>query len=75
MGLKKLLIKEKTRVLTMLENVVPVIRWAANLHVSIQTIYDQNGRQQGFHLALHYLKSGNWSQEEDHSEDRCTYTT
>ena len=59
MGRKKLLIEEKTRVLTMLENGVPVIRLAANLHVSRhcrQAIYDQNGRQQGFHLALHHLE-------------------
>ena len=56
MGLKKVLIKEKTRVLTKLENGVPVIRLAANLHVSRQAIYDQNGRQQGFHLALHHLE-------------------
>ena len=34
MGRKKLLIEEKTRVLTMLKNGVPVIRLAANLHVS-----------------------------------------
>ena len=45
MGRKKLLIEEKTRVLTMLENGVPVIRVAANLHVSRQAIYDQNGPQ------------------------------
>ena len=51
MGREKLSIEEKTRVLTMLENGVPVIRVAANLHVSRQAIYDQNGRQQGFHLA------------------------
>ena len=56
MGRKKLLIEEKTRVLTMLENGVPVIRVAANLHVSRQAIYDQNGRQQDFHLALHHLE-------------------
>ena len=54
MGRKKLLIEEKTRVLTMLKNGVPVIRLAANLHVSRQAIYDQNGRQQDFHLALHH---------------------
>ena len=54
MGRKKLLIEEKTRVLTMLENGVPVIRVAANLHVSRQAIYDQNERQQDFHLALHH---------------------
>ena len=45
MGRKKLLIEEKTRVLTMLENGVPVIRLAVNLHVSRQAIYDQNERQ------------------------------
>ena len=56
MGGKKLLIEEKIRVLTMLKNGVPVIRLAANLHVSRQAIYDQNGRQQGFHLALHHLE-------------------
>ena len=56
MGRKKLLIEEKTRVLTMLENRVFVIRVAANLHVSRQAIYDQNGRQQGFHLTLHHLE-------------------
>ena len=56
MGQKKLSIEEKTRVLTMLENGVPVIRVAANLHVSRQAIYDQNGRQKGFHLALHHLE-------------------
>ena len=56
MGRKKFLIEEKTRVLTMLENGVPVIRLAANLHVSRQAIYDQNGQQQGFHLALHHLE-------------------
>ena len=43
MGRNKILIEEKTRVLTMLENGVPVIRVAANLHVSRQAIYDQNG--------------------------------
>ena len=52
MGPKKLLIEEKTRVLTIFENGVLVIRVAANLHVSRQAIYDQNGRQQDFHLAL-----------------------
>ena len=56
MGRKKLLIEEKTRVLTMLENRVPVIRLAANLHVSGQALYDQNGRQQDFHLALHHIE-------------------
>ena len=56
MGRKKLLIEEKTRVLTMLENGVPVIRFAANLHVSRQAAYDQNGRQQDFHLTLHHLE-------------------
>ena len=56
MSRKKLLFEEKTRVLTMLENGVPVIRVAANLHVSRQAIYDHNGRQQGFHLALHHLE-------------------
>ena len=59
MGRKKrlsLLIEEKTCVLTMLENGVPVIRLAANLHVSRQAIYDQNGRQQDFHVALHHLE-------------------
>ena len=54
MGRKKILVEEKTRVLTMLEN--PVIRLAANLHLSRQAIYDQNGRQQDFHLALHHLE-------------------
>ena len=56
MGRKKLLIEEKTRVLTMLENRVSVIRVVANLHVSRQAIYDQNGRQQDFHLAQHHLE-------------------
>ena len=56
MGRKKLLIEEKTRVMTMFENRVPVIRLAANLHVSRQAIYDQNRRQQGFHLSLHNLE-------------------
>ena len=56
MGRKKLLIEEMTRVLTMLENGVPVIRVAANLHVSRPAISDQNGRQQDFHLALHHLE-------------------
>ena len=56
MGRKKLLIEEKTRVLTIFENGVPVIRVAANLHVSRQAIYDQNGRQKDFHLALHHLE-------------------
>ena len=56
MGRKKLSIKEKTRVFTMLDNGVPVIRLAANLHVSRQAMYDQNGRQQGFHPALHHLE-------------------
>ena len=56
MGPKKLLIKEKIRVLTMLENGVPVIRLFANLDVSRQAMYDQNGRQQGFRLALHHLE-------------------
>ena len=56
MDRKKLLIEEMTCVLTMLENGVPVIRVAANLHVSRQAIYDQNGRQQDFHLALHHLE-------------------
>ena len=56
MGRKKLSIEEKTCVLTMLENGVPVIRLAANLHLSRQAIYDQNGRQQDFHLALHHLE-------------------
>ena len=56
MGRKKLLIEEKTRVLTIFEKGVPVIRVAANLHVSRQAIYDQNGRQQDFHLALHHLE-------------------
>ena len=41
MGRKKLLIEEPTRVLTMLENGITVIRLAANLHVSRQAIYDQ----------------------------------
>ena len=52
MGRKKLLIEEKTRVLTMLENGVPVIRVAANLHVSRQAIYDQNRRSKA--SAWHY---------------------
>ena len=56
MGRNKLLIEEKTRVLTMLENGVPVIRLAVNLQVSRQAIYDQNGRQQDFHLARHHLE-------------------
>ena len=56
MGRKQLLIEDKIRVLTMLENEVPVIRLAANLHVSRQAIYDKNGRQQEFHLALHHLE-------------------
>ena len=56
MGCKKLSIEEKTRVLTMLEDGDPVICVAANLHVSRQAIYDQNGRQQGFHLALNRLE-------------------
>ena len=56
MGRKKILMEEKTRVLTMLENGVPVNRLAANLHVSRQAIYDQNDRYQGFHLALHHLE-------------------
>ena len=56
MGRKKLLIEEKTRVLTIFENGVPVIHVAANLHVFRQAIYDQNGRQQDFHLALHHLE-------------------
>ena len=56
MGRKKILLEEKTRVLTMLENGVPVIRLAANLHVSRQAIYEQNGRQQDFHLTLHHLE-------------------
>ena len=50
MGRKKLLIEEKTCVLTMLENGVPVICLAANLHVSRQAIYNQNGWQQDFRL-------------------------
>ena len=69
MGRRKLLIEEKTRVLTMLENGVPVIRVATNLHVFRQAIYDQNGRQQDFHLHYTTQKSGNWSQEEYHSEN------
>ena len=56
MGRKKLLIEEKTCVLTMLDNGVPVIRLTANLHVSRQTIYDENRRQQGLHLTLHHLE-------------------
>ena len=56
MGRKKHSIEEKTRVLTMLENGIPVIRLAINLHVSRQTINDQNGRQKYFHLALHHLE-------------------
>ena len=56
MGRNKLLVEEKIRVLTMLENGVPVIRLAVNLHVSRQAIYDQNGRQQDFNLALHHLE-------------------
>ena len=69
MGRKKLLIEEEIRVLTMLENGVPVIRLAANLHVSRQAIYDQTGGSKA--SAWHYTtyKSGNWSQEEDHSEN------
>ena len=57
MGRKKLSIEEKTLVLTMLQNGVPVICVDVNLHVSRQAIYDQNGRQQGFHLAL-YTRAG-----------------
>ena len=53
MGRKKPLIGEKIRVLTIVENGVPVIRLAANLHVFRQAIYDQKRRQQRFHLALH----------------------
>ena len=56
MGPKKLLIEEKTRVLTIFENGVPVIRLAVNLHVSRQAIYDQNGLQQDFHMALYHLE-------------------
>ena len=56
MGRKKLSIEEKTRDLIMLENGVLVICVAANLHVSRQAIYDQNGRQPGFHLTLHHLE-------------------
>ena len=56
MGRKKLLIEEKIRVLTMLKNGVPVILLAVNLHVSRQAIYGQNGRQQGFRLALHHIE-------------------
>ena len=56
MGQKKPLIEEKTRVLTMLENRAPVIRLAVYLQVSRQAIYDQNGRRQDFHLALHQLE-------------------
>ena len=56
MGRKKVLIEEKTRVLTIFENGVPVIRVAANLHVARQAIYNQNERQQDFHLALHHLE-------------------
>ena len=57
MGRNKLSVEEKICVLTMLEeNGVPVIRVAANLHVSRQAIYDQNGRQQDFHMALHHLE-------------------
>ena len=56
MGRKKILIEEKTRVLTIFENGVPVIRVAANLHVSRQAIYDQNVQQQDFHLALHHIE-------------------
>ena len=56
MGRKKLLIEENIRVLTMLENGVPVIRLAVNFHVSRQAIYDQNGWQQDFYLALHHLE-------------------
>ena len=56
MGRQKFLIEEKTRVLTMFENGVPVIGVALNLQVSRQAIYDQNGRQQDFHLALHHLE-------------------
>ena len=56
MGRKKLLIEEKTCVLKIFENGVPVIRVAANLHVSRQAINNQNGRQQDCHLALHHLE-------------------
>ena len=56
MGRIKLSIEEKTCALIMLENGVRVIRVAANLHVSRQAIYDQNGRQQGFHLTLHHIE-------------------
>ena len=56
MGRKKLLIEEKTRVLTIFEDGVPVIRVATNLHVSRQAIYDRIGRQQDFYLALHHLE-------------------
>ena len=56
MGRKKRLIEEKIPVLTMLENGVPVIRLASNLHMTRQANYDQNGRQQDFHLALHHLE-------------------
>ena len=52
MGRKKLLIEEEIRVLTMLENGVPVIRLAANLHVSRQAIYDQTGGSKA--SAWHY---------------------
>ena len=40
MGQKKLLIEEKTRVFTIFGNGVPVIRVAANLHLSRHAIYD-----------------------------------
>ena len=43
MGRKKLSIEEKTHVFTMLENGVPVIRLAANLHVSRQAILTETG--------------------------------
>ena len=56
MGRKKLSIEEKTRVLAMLENGVPVICLVVILHVSRQASYDQNGQQQDFHLALHHLE-------------------
>ena len=56
MDRKKLSLEENTNVFIMLENGVSVIRLAANLDVSRQAIYDQNGRQQGFHPALHHLE-------------------
>ena len=56
MGRMKASIEDKTRALIILENGILVIRVAANLHVSRQAIYDQNGLQQGFYLTLHHLE-------------------